>query len=105
MKKLLFAVSVVLVSTFAVPRAAFSCDVPTCSCKMKSTNKASDPKKETAASDDKSKKEKCNPNSAECAGKGDECKCKKCGTDKVGFNLHSESRTLVARDASAGIRI
>jgi hypothetical protein len=106
MKKLLLSASIALCGTLAAPRVAAACDVPSCSCsKMKSTAKAGDAKKETATSDNKNKKEKCDPNSAECAGKGATCTCQKCGMDKVGFNLHSESRTLVARDASAGMRI
>jgi hypothetical protein len=103
-KKLLLSACVALGSVVA-PVTALACDTPTCSCKMHGTAKAGDAKTETATTDEKAKKEKCKPNSAECAGKGDDCKCKKCGTDKVGFNLHTESHTLVARDASAGMRI
>jgi hypothetical protein len=83
------------------PTLALACESPTCPCHHKA--KAGAP--EQAATGDRAKAQCSCTSSEHCPCASDTAKSKKPGTEKVGFNLHSGSHTVVARDASAGLFI
>ena len=99
-----FIVGLSLIACFGLmPSSAKACESPACPCHHKASqatnNEVSNP--EAVAK----KKCKCTGTS-DCTCKEGSCKCKKCGgADKVGFNFHPETHTVIARDASAGFRI
>ena len=101
MSKILVGLS--LIASFGFMPSAKACESsPSCPCHHKASQATNN---ETAPDATAKKKCKCTGTS-DCTCKEGSCKCKKCGgADKVGFNFYPETHTIIARDASAGIRI